>query len=471
MKAAVRCETDEAALVLTILESKGMEFDDVFLLDFFTSTPCQSGLRLLENIFEKGGPGMLSNNALLCCELKHLYVAVTRARNRLWIFESSPGSVKSIVKLLTEGKNRLNPLVEVIEKDHPQIEKKLQLLKPTTSSNPEIHSEIGYQLLDRQLYEDAYFCFRKAKDEVGQKIAQANMYMEEGREERSKGGYKNFLNLFQKAVDLFFKTSNIGNAAFCLEEMHRLEEAAGAYKLIGRYQKAASLYLEAGLFLKAFECFVEIERYADAALALRQGEKFNHLVRYLASYRDRLDPEVATGYIKLLAILYKNGRISSKLEGLIVSDILCSDEERIDFYRKCRLIQKLAEFLFVKHQYGQGFQELFQEGYLQEALDAAFRYMNQCDGIQCDGIQCDDIQVSDVITAANYMRFNDILAVSHGEDPNCLVAAGIQSTRIANTFEKWDVFQTSVQHFRGKWAMVFPTLENDLHREIFSLLV
>jgi hypothetical protein len=53
-------ENGDVALVLTILESKGMEFNDVLLLDFFTSSPCPSGLRNLKDIhttgcFEDGG--------------------------------------------------------------------------------------------------------------------------------------------------------------------------------------------------------------------------------------------------------------------------------------------------------------------------------------------------------------------------------------------------------------------------------
>jgi tetratricopeptide (TPR) repeat protein len=459
-KAAIKDEIGDVALVLTILESKGMEFDDVFLLDFFASTPCGPGLRLLENIFEQHGQNQLANNALLCSELKHLYVAVTRPRNRLWMFESSPDAVKSIVKLFTDGKNMPRPLIEVVAKDHPKIQEKLEMLKPATSSDPKKYSEMGYNLLNRQLFKDAHFCFRKAKDKVGQKIAQAHLHMEEGRGERSRGNYKNFLDLFQKAVDLFFETSRSGNAAYCLEDMGKLEEAADVYAQMGKYEKAAVLYLDARSFLKASGCFDVVERYADAAAALRQGQMFDHLVNYLASNHDRLDPKVAAGYSKLCTILHKQGRISSGLEGLIV-DTLGSDEEKIGFYEKCRLTQKLAKFRFIKHEYGLGFQVLVQDGKLREALDAALRYMNQCV----------DIPDSDVITVTNFMRFNDIHAVVDGHSPNSWSATDIQSASVADAFEKWDIFQTSVQNFRGRWAMVFPTLENDLHREVFSLLV
>ena len=42
-----------SSLVLTILESKGMEFDDVFLYDFLSSSPYSHKLNILEELFER----------------------------------------------------------------------------------------------------------------------------------------------------------------------------------------------------------------------------------------------------------------------------------------------------------------------------------------------------------------------------------------------------------------------------------
>ena len=46
-KARLQAEIGDAALVLTILQSKGMEFDDVILWDFFSGCPCPAGVRCL----------------------------------------------------------------------------------------------------------------------------------------------------------------------------------------------------------------------------------------------------------------------------------------------------------------------------------------------------------------------------------------------------------------------------------------
>src|SRR5688572_18090772 len=45
------------ALVLTILQSKGMEFDDVILFDFFSSSPFESGFTILDSILQNTTKG------------------------------------------------------------------------------------------------------------------------------------------------------------------------------------------------------------------------------------------------------------------------------------------------------------------------------------------------------------------------------------------------------------------------------
>ena len=58
-------------------------------------------------------------------------------------------------------------------------------------------------------------------------ISKAHMKMEEGRGHRGEGSNAKFLELFGQAVQLFRDASQLGNAAYCLEEMNRLEEAGG----------------------------------------------------------------------------------------------------------------------------------------------------------------------------------------------------------------------------------------------------
>ena len=49
----LQAELGRSSLVLTILESKGMEFDDVFLYNFLSSSPYSHKLSVLEELFKR----------------------------------------------------------------------------------------------------------------------------------------------------------------------------------------------------------------------------------------------------------------------------------------------------------------------------------------------------------------------------------------------------------------------------------
>ncbi|RPB01673.1 P-loop containing nucleoside triphosphate hydrolase protein [Choiromyces venosus 120613-1] len=140
------------SLVLTILQSKGMEFDDVLLYDFLSTSPYSDKLDMLEELlkrrhrttaYEKYPPGheggtgdgeeheyesssgpasglnssiyhrnnaeWTKDNIVLCSELKNLYVGVTRARNRLWILESNTSILDPVESLFNKTATSLFP--------------------------------------------------------------------------------------------------------------------------------------------------------------------------------------------------------------------------------------------------------------------------------------------------------------------------------------------------------------------------
>jgi len=86
-------------LVFTIAEAKGMEFDDVILFDFFSDSDvsAQNWRVVLNELPDKDKQAAASpaptfnpiRHAVLCAELKALYVALTRARKNLWIIDHS----------------------------------------------------------------------------------------------------------------------------------------------------------------------------------------------------------------------------------------------------------------------------------------------------------------------------------------------------------------------------------------------
>jgi ATP-dependent exoDNAse (exonuclease V) beta subunit len=80
-----------------LYESKGLEFNDVLLYNFFENSVVDAGWRVVLNAVDAKKRGNLSvptfnelRHLGVCSELKFLYVGLTRARNQLWIWDSSP---------------------------------------------------------------------------------------------------------------------------------------------------------------------------------------------------------------------------------------------------------------------------------------------------------------------------------------------------------------------------------------------
>jgi superfamily I DNA/RNA helicase len=93
----LREEVGDIGLIMTLYESKGLEFNDVLLYNFFEdSTVDVSQWRVILNALESHQVYSVAaptfndtRHAGVCSELKFLYVAITRARKNMWIVDCS----------------------------------------------------------------------------------------------------------------------------------------------------------------------------------------------------------------------------------------------------------------------------------------------------------------------------------------------------------------------------------------------
>ncbi|KAG8682138.1 hypothetical protein FRC08_015164, partial [Ceratobasidium sp. 394] len=78
--------------ILTISNSKGLEFDDILLYNFFAESESPSAWEFVHGISAKAHRNARDSvpPLSLCNELKLLYVAMTRARQRCWIWDHGP---------------------------------------------------------------------------------------------------------------------------------------------------------------------------------------------------------------------------------------------------------------------------------------------------------------------------------------------------------------------------------------------
>ncbi|TFY53518.1 hypothetical protein EVG20_g10077, partial [Dentipellis fragilis] len=109
----LEAEAGNIGVVLTLYESKGLEFDDVILWNFFEDSTIDTKRwrQLIEYALEIRPTFDEFKLAGLSSELKFLYVAITRARKNLWIVDQSSRcedmklywASKGLVEVSTDG--------------------------------------------------------------------------------------------------------------------------------------------------------------------------------------------------------------------------------------------------------------------------------------------------------------------------------------------------------------------------------
>ncbi|CAP86579.1 Pc20g12500 [Penicillium rubens Wisconsin 54-1255] len=318
-KDKLQTQIGEIALVLTILESKGMEFDDVLVYDFFGSSGLGSSYRCLHMLVQASRAQFdAQKHAALCSELKSLYVAVTRARKQLWFMETQENSVDPILQTLSQS-NSLE-LAEVVKQKDPDVAAKVAVLRAGGSVDPDRWLKRAAHLLHRKSFAEALFCYKKANDPRGMTHSQACLHEQEGRSHRAAGDIEEFTACYEKAIVLFLEIGLIAEAAMCYEGLGQFGKVAEIWKAREQYQKAASFYEKGKLFAEASECY--------------------HACGWNRAY---LSEATLLRYSRLCNILLKQGRVSASLRAITIN-MLGSDVSKIAFFKEFEMWDQLRAF-------------------------------------------------------------------------------------------------------------------------------
>ena len=369
MKAKLQAEIGDIALILTISDSKGMEFDDVILWDFFTGSSDPSGVRSLSSLTTDARSNFDGQRHMgMCRELKNLYVAITRARMQLFLMERSEKAVISVVKLLTSGS--LGSLVDVARPHEADFPAKLRMLRPGTSVDPVRWSLRGDELMQRQSYEDARMCFRKANNHRGETIANGKLCEEKGRICQGKNDIQGFTQNLEAAIELFLETNMIGNAARNLERLTRFGDAAELWLQHNEFAKAAPLFAEAGLWVQAADCHHITRNYSGAAAIMRQGKKYDEMASYLCKHRKDIPSDSIQGFILSCKMLLKKDKISPQYHKAAF-EVLGSPAEQEAAFVEYEMYEFLARLYLDQQRYKDHFDLLAKLGQLEKALRLA----------------------------------------------------------------------------------------------------
>ncbi|PFH50711.1 hypothetical protein AMATHDRAFT_85569, partial [Amanita thiersii Skay4041] len=279
----LRAKVGDIGIVLTVYESKGLEFNDVLLYNFFSnSNQSETHWRLISS----SSPNETTmprfdeiKHGGLCVELKTLYVAMTRAKKNLWIADCS--KTANPMKAYWFDRKLIN--ICAIDEELPKL---------AETSTPEQWATTGRSLFDRKQYSQAKNCFRRAL--CPREEAMANAYALRNEAERLPSSsekrprlqkhraYLNaahaFLHCTSVAVD---PTVYFRRAGECFELGEDYLEAAQAYYKGGNFTKVVLVYRKLGMLEEAISVVIENEDKVQPEIAqnIQSTGKLFHLSR------------------------------------------------------------------------------------------------------------------------------------------------------------------------------------------------
>ncbi|KAL4069229.1 hypothetical protein J3A83DRAFT_3504128 [Scleroderma citrinum] len=261
----VQVHVRDSALILTLQECKGLEFNDVFLVNFFEDSPVEySEWRLILSACTDGAAPLSFTRdegryALLCTELKLLYVGITRARNNLYLLDKSEKSGPMRAFWSSRGLIR-------------SPSSNTNTLDLATSSTPEQWAASGRKLFSSGRYKEAIHCFKRGNVPRELRIAQAFQ--------------------LQKDAKCIFQPSEqhpafiIAADAFkgCAEEAIKSERT-------DFYRNAAECYALGGKAKKAAEFYILSEEFGAAAEQYDRARQRNEIVPMFERHHMKILPD------------------------------------------------------------------------------------------------------------------------------------------------------------------------------------
>ncbi|XP_053324251.1 TPR and ankyrin repeat-containing protein 1 [Spea bombifrons] len=375
------------ALVLTIYESKGLEFDDVLLYNFFTDSEASKEWRIIssfspvsqetedrQTIIEVSLDKMFISSIrqeginpemhkLLNEELKQLYTAITRARVNLWIFDENQEKRAPAFQYFIKRN-----LVKVVRTDeNKDLDDKMFV---RTSSKEEWISQGDYYA-KHKCWKVAAKCYQKggAKDKEHLAFANDAVLNLQSRKTnaRDKVEYirlaKTYLQCGESKLALKCLTwaKEYRLCAELCEKLKKTKDAGYFYKRIQEYKLAAQCFEKAGEFELAMDLYIKEKMFEEAAEVVERCEKNNPNIHQ--SYTSK------QLYLEAAAEYFNNNKLKKMLEILSKIDV----EDQLLFLRTHKRWAEAADLLKSKGRCDEAASLMRQHGKLLEAADLTMK--------------------------------------------------------------------------------------------------
>ncbi|KAG1862479.1 P-loop containing nucleoside triphosphate hydrolase protein [Suillus tomentosus] len=265
----LRDQVGEIGLIMTLNESKGLEFNDVLLYNFFEdSVVDQLRWRIVLGVVDSQGHTKFNRDkaryAGLCSELKFLYVGITRARRNVWIVDKSDKS--DPMRTFWTSRNQVQNCTPGTNVPHLAV-----------SSTAEEWASSGHSLFSHKSYSQAIHCFKRAKLRREVKVCEAYRLREVARSSVGVASLSDQKKAFNVAADAFTDcgATETGN------------------QKLQYYRNSADCYVRAGDDLKAAEAYFNAQEFEQATKRYRKARRFDKTVHVLDDHGVNIFEEMA----------------------------------------------------------------------------------------------------------------------------------------------------------------------------------
>ncbi|KAF9230368.1 hypothetical protein BU15DRAFT_69253, partial [Melanogaster broomeanus] len=326
----LRQQVGDVGLIMTLYESKGLEFNDVLLYNFFEDSPVDlSRWRVVLGAIDKNHE--LSNvhapaferdegrYAGVCSELKQLYVGITRARKNMWIVDKSekcePMRVwfHGLLAPATWAESNCTPGTDV-----PHL---------AVSSTTDEWKEFGRSLFQHKRYTQAMHCFERACLPHEVNVSEAYHLRELARASVGVASPVKQQDAFRTAAKAFVDCG--------ANRYHQTRER------LQYYRNAADCYVRAGDDCLAADAYVHAEEYELAAKRYRKVGNFGKTLHLVSTHSEKIAPESAGDLLMVCRLYY----CKDKQETRPPEPLFETFEEELDFLDTYDLDVALVELL------------------------------------------------------------------------------------------------------------------------------
>ncbi|EIN13316.1 P-loop containing nucleoside triphosphate hydrolase protein [Punctularia strigosozonata HHB-11173 SS5] len=304
----LRADVGDIGLIMTLYESKGLEFNDarVLLYNFFEdSTVDVSQWRVTLNAVD---PDARQNAAAprfdeikhagICSELKFLYVAVTRARKNLWVVDCSERGEPMRLLWTSRG---------LVQSCTPGTD----VPKLAVSSTVEEWATAAEALFRSKRFMQAMHAYERA--EMQREAAVSHAYHLRDKARSTTTGV--------------LKAARARKEAFAKAARAFLTSAEGATKeKIAYYKIAGQCFVEAEDDVSAAKAFLHAREYTSAAQHFRKAGLFDDAISVIRDHKNDVAEEVAERIVNVARIHYFENEQLEK-----AAPLFASFEEELEF--------------------------------------------------------------------------------------------------------------------------------------------